>query len=542
MTTKPKKLQSYEILKFSSTFLKRNEWVVNISLNSGRLNRQVVSLAENEFFYQLSRLKESVVNWDIVDALILEKRELTKKKNSNVNRNRIRKLDCELDSIIFIPEIVSIEFDSKSHYKTLQNRKLVVNDKEFVRFLAGAGNIRSSTVFFIEKSYFTPLTDVLDNGRDKNTKLNPAKLNAYFGLYASSGFRVAYPRFAVIPDYEFEKIATVDFIDDDNDIKEIERTLTLNAFDGQGLISPKFAKIWADGLGLEYTPSNFIIRSSFIKGLVVVFDYKKFAKSIGVEVGVDLWGNRFPIDDTDIVLSESQFKLWDSYLSLDDYIYNSEKNDIPFRVTRYSPKQLNRSSSTNYMFLQVLDLAEKDIKSLSEPTLDFFRDVRNLDERKTSLFLSGSSFFDDDFGAEKFCDLGIVSKSILVYPKLLGERYISSRISNVIKKKEQMAKLGKLIVEGQYQIMVSDPYGQAQWLCGMSPRGLLKEGEHYSKWWYDKGERVLAAARSPLTHNSEMVKSKITETRQMVEWYKYLGNVYIMPINSLDTLYMADSD
>ena len=37
----------------------------------------------------------------------------------------------------------------------------------------------------------------------------------------------------------------------------------MNAWDGQGLISPNLAKLWSDELELDYTFSNAVIRAPF---------------------------------------------------------------------------------------------------------------------------------------------------------------------------------------------------------------------------------------------------------------------------------------
>ena len=45
-----------------------------------------------------------------------------------------------------------------------------------------------------------------------------------------------------------------------------------------GIISPEGAKKWAEDLELDYLPSAFCLRNSFLKGMVCVFDIQKFLK------------------------------------------------------------------------------------------------------------------------------------------------------------------------------------------------------------------------------------------------------------------------
>ena len=81
-----------------------------------------------------------------------------------------------------------------------------------------------------------------------------------------------------------------------------------------GLVSIEMAKQWQNDLRLDYTPSAFIVRSAWIKGLCVVFDWKRFAKEVAKkEYIVDAWGKKKHIDDIDVILTTSQFKMWKKY-------------------------------------------------------------------------------------------------------------------------------------------------------------------------------------------------------------------------------------
>ena len=50
--------------------------------------------------------------------------------------------------------------------------------------------------------------------------------------------------------------------------------MEFNLFDGNGLVSPTMAQIWADDLGLDYLPAQWCIRASWVKGMVNVFDFQ----------------------------------------------------------------------------------------------------------------------------------------------------------------------------------------------------------------------------------------------------------------------------
>ena len=64
--------------------------------------------------------------------------------------------------------------------------------------------------------------------------------------------------------------------DEDDLIEQREVTVDMNRTDGMGLISPRMAAIWANDLGLDYVPGQFIIRQSFLKGMLCAFDFQEF--------------------------------------------------------------------------------------------------------------------------------------------------------------------------------------------------------------------------------------------------------------------------
>ena len=116
-------------------------------------------------------------------------------------------------ALTFVPELIAIQFSDKRHYQNILDNGVFVNSKKYVRALAGAGNIRRSTVFFVEESLYNPLMIVLNNGRDESADLNPAKFSAYLGLYGSAGHRVSTPSIAVIKDYTLSRNSSLTWVD-----------------------------------------------------------------------------------------------------------------------------------------------------------------------------------------------------------------------------------------------------------------------------------------------------------------------------------------
>jgi len=72
------------------------------------------------------------------------------------------------------------------------------------------------------------------------------------------------------PSKEIETIEKVDFVTYqgeglDDIVEEREMSIKANAFDGQGIISPRLAEQWSKELELDYVFSSAVIRAPFIK-------------------------------------------------------------------------------------------------------------------------------------------------------------------------------------------------------------------------------------------------------------------------------------
>ena len=533
------KLHSFEILKISTSVLKNG----NYNLKGFEpLPEQIVSMAENTFIEKAKKISGGQVDFDRMDEIDSEIKFISSKRNSNLNREKISRLLEERITLSFVDSVILLYVENKSQYTKIHELGgFEINGKHYVRFLAGAGHLRNDSVFFVWDKIYDELLDVLNCGRDVSQELNPGKLNAYFALSASSGNKVSFPNFIIIPDYFYKRSAHFDFIDDNNKIEKKEMTVEMNAFDGAGIISPRLGKIWASDLGIDYLPSTFLVRSAFIKGMSVVFDIHALAKELGKSTVKDIYGKEHNVFEVDLFISESQFKLSGGYRSGEDYIQKLLKYDFPFRVSRYSHRYSKRKTTTNYMFLQSLS-NDLNVESLCGDTVSYFADISFDDIIKTVLYMSGESSFGYDFDTDDFSNLDIVSKALLSYPKLINETYIRDRISSSLERQRSEAKLGKLIIKGNYSFIVSDPYAQCEHILGLVPEGLLSPDENYSGFWNGEGVTKVLAARSPLTHNSEVMLHKLIMNYTTEKWYKYQNTSHIISFKGLESFKGADFD
>ncbi len=531
-----RKLQQFHLLKFNSERLRKSNFDIDITLDQAKSNGEVVSINTSELLRALFRLKKLNFDQNEVDNLLILQKRLKKAQNSEENRIKLRETVEKIEKILYLEDLISIEFDNKAHYLAILKRKgFYVNGIRFVPFMASAGMIRRNTALFINNNLKHPLMDILENGRDEKTPMVPAKWGAYFSLYSSTSLPVSFPSFAVVPDKEIETARLVDFVayqgvGKDDNITTTTRVIKANAWDGQGLISPDLAKRWSEELELDYTFSAAVIRAPFIKGLVVTFDFVKFANLIAKKYAFkDIYGKEIDIRNIDLIISESMFKLYSSYPDTKTYVEKCFENKLGFSITKTNPKRENTYSRTSYQFLQVLDLNDADIATLCEPTVNWFRDIGGESADNMLLYALGETNF--DIGSFSKMDLSV--KAVAINKALARDRYIHNRFISTIDKKKKESYMGNLLINANYQFMISDPYYQACHIFGTECEPLLKEGQHYSDYWLKLGIKKVAAIRSPIVHHSEFNVLDFQDREDTNYWYQHIKSGIIFPANGI---------
>lgn len=530
------KLQQFFQLKFSSDRLKKSKYNIDISLDDARKNSEVISVNNSELLRALFRLKKTEFNQKELNSLFFLRNKTRKLENNEENHKLLLETNEKIEKILFIEDLVSIKFTNKVHYTAILNRKgFYINGTKFVPFMASAGMIRKNTALFVNNNLKDRLMDVLENDRNTETPMAAAKFGAYFSLYSSSTLPVSFPRFAVVADTEIETLRRVDFVtymgvDEDDNVTEKDYIIKANAFDGQGLISPSLAAQWSAELELDYTFSNAIIRAPFLKGLVTVFDFHLFSASVAnTKYFTDVYGDTQNINDIDLIISESMFKLWNAYDNTETYINSCHKNKLGFGIAKVSPKTERSYSRTSYQFLQILNLNDVDVANLCEPTINWVRDISGGDADAMILYATGENGFEP----KDFNRMDITTKAILLNPELARDRYIQSKFIKTIEKKKKESYMGSLLLNANYSFMISDPYYQAVKVFNLNIAPLLKDGEHYCEYWQNKGLETVGAIRSPIVHHSEFNILHLQNRDDTRFWYQHIHSGVIFPANGI---------
>jgi len=435
---------------------------------------------------------------------------------------------------MFIPDYITVVMEHPSHYKKIFKDGIIVNGNIYKRFSCSAGQARVSTVVLCNEEIIDELRERLNNGRDNTHEVAPSKFNAYFGLSGSATYKVSEPKFIVVKDFENQTEFESNFVtetdwDLDDTIEQRTTKMDMNRTDGMGLISPKQAEKWAKELGLDWIPSQFCIRQSFVKGMLCTFPIHEFCKEVNGgnyivdTIYKDEKGNYIKADlrDYDVIITESQFKLWDSFPNVDTYISNCHKNKLYWGVSQYTPNQAKDVLKLNYQFIQTLNLNQQNVEKLAQQFVDWICGVSYDNVGYMLLFLLGVN--NNKYSIKEFLKNSdnYWIKSLTVNNDLKNDKYIRTKIRELIKIKIQNGCMGDIFVDGNFQVLVYDPYGFMQHVCGQEVTGLLKDNEFYSNYWNEREIKQVDGMRSPLTYRSEHVILNLRKDELTEKWYRF---------------------
>lgn len=542
MSFKQKKPQRY-IFKLHSKRLKADSWCTALSLDEALDNLELVSISDSTVLRWIDELNGT-------GDIDKEWRELTsqikayrKEKSTPESRFAVKKLYSERNRLQFVSDYICIVMDSVKDYRALYKHGCEVNGKRFKRLLTTTGGVKSGTVVFVADSLWCELRRRLDNGRDLNKKIVPAKFGAYEALACSSSVPVSPPKgILVVPDCYTDFKEDVITIDDRGEGEpllshSVGYDIHKNCSDGFGTMTPERAKIWSEELGLDYIMSGCNTRYAFEKGMLVTFDHVAFAEQVnhasaGNPQGYivkDVWGHDVDVRNVDVVFTESMLKLWDSYCSIDEYLANCNANHYSIAITKVTPKELDNEWTTNYQFLQSYKLTDDDIFELAKPTIDMISDVLGGDYRKLMIYANGKKIDDNSFLlGENTC-----LKALMADKRECNDPYVVKIIHNMIENRIRQAKLGKLNVHGHFCIACGDPYSLWQSIFSLKVTGLLNAREIYSKFWVDQKADEVVCFRAPMTCHNNIRKMSVRQNTEVDYWYKYITTMIVF--NSWDS-------
>jgi len=580
------------VRKFHSGRLKEFNYCINNTFDESKDLSEIIGLSDSQMLRTIRDIRKKIIDRNKLELLVKmrdfykfkqTRQQKTRNENvlkivgklKNVNSNieyvervkdkylnnsiyqyEYKRIQDKINRTMFMEDYVVVVMDNAKQYKYLYHNGFYINGKLYRRLSCSAGQARVSTVIFCNVEIIDEVKFRLDNGRDLTKKFSPSKFNAYFGLYGSATNIVTEPRFIVVKDFENKSSFMANYVIengnrvDDTIIQKEIRDMPMNRTDGMGLISYEMAQIWSNDLRLDYVPSQFCIRQSFIKGMLCVFPIHQFCEEINGgnyivdTIYKDKNGEYIKADlrNYDVIITESQFKLWDSYKSADEYISNCHQNKLKWGVSLYTPKEAKKMMKLNYQFIQTLDLSKKDVEKLCEQFVEWITGVSYDNVYYMILFLLGVNNNVNKINNFLSSSDNYWIKALIANHDVKNDKYIRTKVRNLIRKKIENACMGDIYVDGNFQVIVSDPYGFMQHVCGQEVTGLLNDGEFYSNYWNELNVKQVDAMRSPLTYLSEHVILNLRNDEEVNKWYRYCNLGIILNYYGHESVNFAGSD
>lgn len=548
----------YQVYKLPSSLIVNN----NLKLENYTRKRAIqdgnlVSVGDNMVFYKIrDYYGDTRTHQEIFDSVQNLRTTLRIcKREGKVLEGHI--VNQQIQDILFVKDIIVVVCEKKSEYLKIGTKGFEVNGVKYTRLCTGAGNLRRNNAIYVNEKLYPYLYEVFMCGlADRLKEAVLPKLGAYFALSFSSVLWVRTPRVCVIKDFETTlPNQNVDFICRKEELDEegkprtkhyIEKRvmdLTLNSADGQGLVDPEFSKLWAEDMQLDYVPSSFVVRSSFVKGNLVPFDFKAYAAGHGIEKIKDRWGVEYPLNEIDVLLSESQFKEYKEYSSWQEYLYYFNKYKLRWGVARYNKKHDDEYVLANYQYIQALTLSKEDIHGLIQPTIDWIKNICSGDDLYSLLFMFGGKSEDVTYERMYSSAQSTFMKAIVKNNEMLKDAHVQRKIYKNIVECINRAKIGKIWVRGNYQFMISDPIAQCQSALGLPVKGEIPADCVWSNFWNERRiEGYVDCCRSPMIDTSEHNPSKLYKSETTEKWYQYIKSGLVYSIYDVATFKHSDSD
>lgn len=433
----------------------------------------------------------------------IELREL--RKDELNDNNIISVFESSLTRIIGIKKdeltdaLIVVQVYYFDVFKDLSFYGFMYNGEKYRYFTSSAGQIRKKKAVFIKESVWNKVEKTVMCGLtiDKiNSKggNNVNKHLAYMALANSAtdqwnDFDI--DRCIVVDDFETNVPGEFDFIDEtDYSIERKTGTVPITHTDGAGMILP------------SVMTKNTMFRVPWVKGLLGVFDFKKFIEVNNCSpIITDIYGQDHDViaEDIRIIFTKSQFKMYKFYDSWDEYkTYFKQYNCQAGRCNTEEDRIKN--AKINYQMLQTLtDITDEEIDLLAKKSIDKITNICT--SKETMMDVLGITPYNTNLTA--------LQQAIKIYPPLLNDSYVKDTIREIKNSLLKKYRSGKLDVNGKYTFLLPDYYAACEYWFGHIdvPKGLLADKEVFCCLFkqYDK----LDCLRSPHLYKEHAIRFNI---------------------------------
>lgn len=385
---------------------------------------------------------------------------------------------------------------------------------KYIFLTASAGQIRTKKTVFIKESLFLKYEKTMMCGLtipkiNSNGGINVNKFLAYLALSNSatdlwSDFDI--DRAIVVEDFESTIVGKVDFINDKTySIKRKIMPVPITHTDGAGMILPSVSK------------KNFMCRLPWIKGLLAVFDFKKFITEqneinpdIKHEIVEDIYGKKHDIfkENIQIIFTKSQFKMYKYFTSWNRYKKNFKRYKCQAGICNLEDDRI-KNAKINYQILQTLtNMTYNELLKISDKSSSRIKNLSNTVESMLNAF-----------GVTKYnTNKTYLQQALEIYPELLRDIYTKDVLRDIKKSLIKDYKSAKLDIEGKYTFIIPDMYAFCEYLFNVTknPNGLLNNNDVYCRLF--KNSPKVDCLRSPHLFREHAVRNNVIDDNKN-KWF-----------------------
>lgn len=392
--------------------------------------------------------------------------------------------------------------------------------EKYIYFTSSAGQIRTKKTVFIkesvwkkyEKTIMCGLTIDSINAKGGN---NPNKHLAYMALTNSATdvweeFDI--DKAIVIDDFETDVYGTYDLVDDaDYSIKRVTGYVPITHTDGAGMMLPC-------AFGKEQ--KNQMVRLPWIKGLLGVFDFKKFIEVNNCSSQItDIYGKTWDIieDDIQVIFTKSQTKMWKYYDSWEQYKEYYKYYNCTAGYTNKEEDKI-KDATINYQMLQTLTEANDDEidKIISKSNNQLKNLCSSVESMKSAFGITPDTCVDN---------MTYLQRAINLYPDLMNDEWLKIILRQIKDSMVKNYKAGSLSIDGKYTFLLPDFYAACEYwfMDNKNPNGLLNDKEVFC--WLFRKSKELDCLRSPHLYKEHAIRSNSAwngdkeKQQQIKEWF-----------------------
>lgn len=438
----------------------------------------------------------------------------------------------ELTDVLMVVQVYYFDV-----FKDISFYGFMYKGEKYKYFTSSAGQIRKKKAVFIKESVWNRIERTVMCGltiEKINYKggNNVNKHLAYMALTNSATdkwIEFDIDKSIVIDDFETNVYGTFDFVDEtDYSITRKTDYVPIPHTDGAGMVLPSLST------------KNFMFRSPWIKGLLGVFDFRRFIEVNSYSPIIkDIYGKEHNIiaEDIQIIFTKSQFKMYKYYDSWDEYKDNFKKYHCSAGICNIEEDRI-KNAKINYQMLQTLtNITDDEIDLLTRKSVERISNICT--SKETMMDILGITPYNTNMTP--------FQKAVKIYPALLSDTYAKDVIREVKNSLLKKYRSGKLEVTGKYTFLLPDFYAACEYWFGHieEPKGLLDDKEVFC--WLFKQYDKLDCLRSPHLYKEHAIRFNVANSgygervEKIREWFITDG-IYASTHDLISKILMYDVD